>query len=139
MRSFDYRCPEGIALFIGKQLESRRDIRQAFGRVARYTDETAPRLLDLSLSSNLVNADCIEKTNQAINKLIQVHTSSKGKLRQINQSNITSFMKNPDQVRSELAAQKEQAASSQDAINWCIKVLQWATQSSNAFNLKSTH
>ena len=95
MRSFDYRCPEGIALFIGKQLESRRDVRQAFGRVARYTDETAPRLLDLSLASNLVNADCIEKTNQAINKLIQVHTSSKGKLRQINQSNITSFMTNP--------------------------------------------
>ena len=27
MRSFDYRCPDGIALFIGKQLESRRDIR----------------------------------------------------------------------------------------------------------------
>ena len=84
MRSFDYRCPEGIALFIGKQLESRRDIRQAFGRVARYTDETAPRLFDLSLSSKLVDTDCLEKTKSAINKLIQVHTSSKGKLRQIN-------------------------------------------------------
>ena len=43
LRSFDYRCPKGVALFIDAQLPTKRALKQCVGRVNRYHDETAPR------------------------------------------------------------------------------------------------
>lgn len=69
MRSFDYRCPKGIALLVCKQLESKRDLKQAFGRVARYDDEVAPRCILDDLRGNLFNEKFQANMNQALNLL----------------------------------------------------------------------
>lgn len=57
MRGFDYRCPSGIALFIGARFDSDRGLKQAYGRVGRYDDDVCFRFLDIALGGEGVDRD----------------------------------------------------------------------------------
>lgn len=88
MRSFDYRCTRGIALFIGRQLDSQRAVLQAAGRTNRYSDEASPRFVDTRYRGNLIlKADAFDKIDQRMARLTQKHLSQ-------NQNSIDGFYNN---------------------------------------------
>ena len=55
MRGYDYRCIDGIALLIGKQLDSERARDQALGRVGRYGDDKFIRVVETSYKDEIVD------------------------------------------------------------------------------------
>ena len=57
MRGFDYRCPAGIALFIGARFDSKRGLKQAYGRVGRYDDDVCYRFIDSALDGEGVDTE----------------------------------------------------------------------------------
>lgn len=61
MRGFDYRCKDGISLFIARQVDSQRTLIQALSRVGRYGEDCTryvredlkDRVVDVSNSATL--------------------------------------------------------------------------------------
>ena len=51
MREFDYRCATGLAVLIAQKLDSNRALKQAFGRVGRYSDDTCARFVTPELAT----------------------------------------------------------------------------------------
>ena len=51
MRGFHYHCDEGIGLFIMKEVDSKKALTQALGRVGRYGDDKCVRVIDKDLEN----------------------------------------------------------------------------------------
>ena len=51
MRGFHYHCDEGIGLFLMKEVDSKKALTQALGRVGRYGDDKCVRVIDKDLEN----------------------------------------------------------------------------------------